>query len=112
MTPEGKVKAKVKQLFKEYEWQIYYFMPVQTGYGGPGLDFHCSAFGKAFYVETKAPGKDLTPRQKITAYSMRQSGAKVFVVSGKDSLKELATWLSEQYLLHKANEHADTNTPV
>jgi hypothetical protein len=39
MTPEGRVKSDVRKLLNRYE--VYYFMPVQMGYGAAGLDFHC-----------------------------------------------------------------------
>ena len=39
MTPEGKVKKKIKEVLDEYG--VYYFMPVQHGYGPRGVDFHC-----------------------------------------------------------------------
>jgi hypothetical protein len=78
MTEEGRVKEDVKRLLKRYN--AYYFMPVQQGYGAPGLDFHGSCRGRAFAVETKAPGKSLTPRQEITKRDMEAGGMKVFVV--------------------------------
>lgn len=78
-TPEGIVKDKVKELLKEFE--VYYFMPVQNGYGACGLDFHCCVEGRAVYIETKAPGKKLTPRQENTVRQIQASGGLVFVVS-------------------------------
>jgi len=99
-TPEGKVKAEVKKILKEFN--AYYFMPVQAGYGAPGLDFHCAAFGKAFFIETKAPGKKMTPRQLTTARIMRErGGAVVFKIDGEKGLGELREWLTTQQLQNK-----------
>lgn len=78
MTPEGKVKEKVKKMLKQHK--AYYFMPVQQGFGAPGLDFHGAFKGRAFAVECKAPGKKLTARQKITIMTMEEAGMKVFVI--------------------------------
>ena len=88
-TPEGRVKDSVKKTLTRFG--VYYFMPVQTGYGKPGLDFHCILYGKAFCVETKAPGKKLTPRQEITKKEIEASGAPVFVIGERELSVELQT---------------------
>lgn len=102
-TPEGKVKDKVKALLKQHEPDCYYFMPVQNGMGKPGLDFHCHMKGFAFYIETKAPGKKLTPRQELTKQEMEEAGAPVFVVGERkiddkdfpySGMEKLAGWLT------------------
>jgi len=77
MTPEGKLKNKVKALLKQHK--VYYFMPVQTGYGSPGLDFHCAHKTRAFAVETKY-NKPLSARQVMTRRDMEEAGMRVFVV--------------------------------
>lgn len=97
-TPEGKVKDKVKRLLKKYG--CYQFWPVQTGYGAPTLDCigcHCGLF---FSVETKAPGKHPTPRQRLTMDDMRDAQAAVFVIGEKllddgtySGMGELEAWL-------------------
>jgi hypothetical protein len=98
MTPEGKVKAKVKKLIN---WHltlspqlIYTYMPVPGGFGSPSLDFIGCASGHFYAVETKAKGKKLTAQQEQTARVMRQAGAAVFEVIGDDGLEELDRWLS------------------
>ena len=90
-TPEGKVKAKVKALFKKHG--VYYFMPVQTGYGASTLDFLACHHGRFIAVETKAPGKKLTPRQEIITESIYAAGGVVFHISDDDSLAELNKFL-------------------
>jgi hypothetical protein len=93
MTPEGKVKAQVKRVLKPYRDsdELYYWMPVPSGYGDAMLDFVGSHLGRFFAIETKAPGKEPTDRQKLTIEFMRRSGAKVFVIDG--DTKELEAWL-------------------
>lgn len=79
-TPEGKVKDKVKRVLKKYG--CYYFMPVQTGYGSPTLDFLCCCRGVFIAIETKQPGKQPTPRQELTIADIRSARGIVFVIDG------------------------------
>ena len=65
MTPEGKVKAKVKTILKEHG--IYCHCPVQNGMGSPTLDFICCFRSYYLAIETKDIGQDFTPRQRKTA---------------------------------------------
>ena len=97
-TPEGKVKAKVKRLLQQYD--CYQFWPVQSGYGAPTLDCLGCHNGWFFSVETKAPGKRLTPRQELTKSDMEEANGQVFVVGEKlmtdgtySGLGELEAWL-------------------
>jgi hypothetical protein len=92
MTPEGKVKARVKAVLKAYA--AYYHMPVQNGMGAPALDFmHIQIPGvPVFAVETKAPGKVPTVRQEKTIADIRRAGGTVFVIDG--STEELEQWLA------------------
>ena len=95
MTPEGKIKAKVREILAEHG--VYLFQPVQWGMGATGLDFHCVAppDGKALFIETKAPGKVPTARQEVLIAKLRKMGAKVFVISNDVTLAELKRWLDE-----------------
>ncbi|MEE9580114.1 MAG: hypothetical protein V3V74_02210 [Nitrosomonadaceae bacterium] len=92
MTPEGKVKAKVKRILNRAE--AYYFMPVQTGYGMPTLDFLCFHMGSGFAIEAKAPGKKPTKRQEAIIHEIEYSGSQVFVIDGTEgSYDSLITFL-------------------
>lgn len=93
LTPEGKVKRHVSQILKRAD-HCYYFMPVQTGYGSPTLDYLGSSRGRAFAIETKAPGKKPTVRQKAIINEMKQAQMKVFVIDGLPvDYEELRLWL-------------------
>lgn len=92
MTPEGKVKAKVKKILGAFEG-VYYRMYVPGGYGKQGLDFDGCVAGRAFYIEAKAPGKIPTGRQKETALEILSAGAKVFIVSDENGYRSLYRWL-------------------
>jgi len=108
MTPEGKVKAAVNRLLKPYieRYEVYKFMPVQTGYGMKTLDYLLCAWGKFLAIETKAPGKEPTELQETYIREIEAAGGKVFVVDGGDSLLVLSA-----YLQAKKMEHASTSQP-
>jgi hypothetical protein len=96
MTPEGRVKEKVKRLLKRAG--AYWHMPVQNGLGAPSLDFVGCHNGKFFAVETKAGTKQPTPRQAHTIETMQRAGAQVFVVNEVEGMPELEFWLERQGL--------------
>jgi len=86
-TPEGKVKDKVKAVLRRFG--LYVHMPVLNGYGEPSLDFINCGGGYFIAVETKAPGKQPTPRQQVTIAEMKKAGGFVFVVSNDDELARM-----------------------
>ena len=81
MTPEGRVKEKVKKILKEYN--AYYHMPVQNGMGKPSLDFICCAKGRFLAIETKTEKGKLTLRQQNTLEEMQKAGAITLVIRGE-----------------------------
>ena len=81
-TPEAKVKIKLKEHLRRSG--VYYFMPVQTGYGAPGLDFYFCFVGEFHAYETKARGAKLTPRQEVIAQQITAAGGHVYVVTLDD----------------------------
>lgn len=101
MTPEGKVKLKVKAMLTEFK--AYQHWPVLTGYGAPTLDCIGCYHGLYFAVETKAPGKHLSPRQELTKSEIEAAGGIVFVIGeyegegypgGYSGLQDLKQWLT------------------
>lgn len=91
VTPEGKVKAKVKNVLNAYG--CYHFWPVQTGMGARTLDCLGCHNGRAFAIETKAPGKKMTPQQASIATRIEDSQCKVFEISTPDDIVMLELWL-------------------
>lgn len=91
-TPEGKVKKTVSALLKSVP-DLYFFMPVPSGYGESTLDYLGCYRGQFFAVETKAPGKKPTDRQQMMIERMRKAGGKVFVIDG--DISELKAWITE-----------------
>jgi len=56
MTPEGKVKEKIKRLLKHHG--AWYYLPVSMGMGQHGIpDFICCYHGNMFGIEAKAEGR-------------------------------------------------------
>lgn len=106
-TPESKVKQKVKALLKKYD--CYQFWPVQTGLGAAGLDCHAYVSVRtgerdidgdiripiAFFVETKAYGKEPTLRQQSQIDEHETRRARCFVIDNDLTLKELEDWLGK-----------------
>ena len=88
-TPEGRVKDKVKQWLRDRG--IYFYMPVQGGYGVVGVpDFICCWSGKFFAIETKAPGKrnNTTENQKKQLSSIKEANGIAIVVDDVTQLDE------------------------
>jgi hypothetical protein len=98
-TPESKIKERVKKLLAKYN--CYQFWPVQMGIGAAGLDCHAYVPGVAmglnipvaFFVETKAYGKEPTPRQRLLMQEHDERNCNTFVVDNDGSLQELEDWL-------------------
>ena len=72
ITPEGRVKKKVRDYLKSIG--CYYFSPVQMGLGTTTLDDLCCIGGKFVGIEYKAEGKIPTPRQQLTMSQIRRAG--------------------------------------
>lgn len=93
-TPEGRVKDKVKKFLKAQG--IWYYMPVQTGWGVAGIpDFVCCWDGKFLGIETKAPGKrsNCSVHQLRVRDEIKKSGGLWVVV---DSVELLEYWFKHQ----------------
>lgn len=94
-TPENKVKAAVRRVLDHYKSEIDTYWPVPAGYGPSHLDCIVCAWGWFVSIETKAPGKKPTPRQKHRIEAVKRSGGIALVIDGTDNttttaeLKEL-----------------------
>jgi hypothetical protein len=79
MTPEGKVKAKVKKILDAVG--AYWTMPVTGGYGSSGApDFLVCHRGKFFGIECKANGNKPTALQEDNMRRIEASGGFTLVV--------------------------------
>ena len=96
MTPEGRVKAKVRGLLQQYDG-MYVFMPVPGGYGQTTLDFLGCYRGRFFAVETKAEKKKPTLRQVTLLQNIDRAMGRTFVIAGVNdpAIDELREWLDQ-----------------
>lgn len=93
MTPEGRVKRKISELLKSYGSDVWWYMPVQTGYGKSVVDYLGCVMGRFFAIEAKRPGGATTPRQEATLAEILQAGGDAFVVDDEVSLAALKNFL-------------------
>lgn len=79
MTPEAKVKKKVKDILKELG--AYYTMPVTGGYGNSGVpDFIICIAGLFYGIECKANGGKPTALQLKHMDDIRKAGGIAVIV--------------------------------
>lgn len=98
MTPEGRLKKKVKALLNERG--AFSYMPVQNGMGVVGIpDFVCCYKGLLIGIETKAPLKNptsaeqrwkkATPNQQNRIQEIRDAGGLAEVVDDISQVEEM-----------------------
>jgi pantoate kinase len=93
-TPEAKVKAKIKAILKEHN--VYYAMPMGTGYGNSGVpDFLCCVNGKFLAIEAKAGKGTTTALQEKNLKSIRESGGLTAVIY-ETNIADLEKFVREQ----------------
>lgn len=88
MTPEGKVKEKVKAYLKSIgAWQ---FWPVSNGMGQHGIPDCVACYrGRFVSIETKAPGKKPTPLQVMQGQLIHDAGGVWILIDGEEGLAKL-----------------------
>jgi len=110
VTPEGKIKAHVKRALTYYFGaKCYSFMPVQQGLGASTLDYLLCVKGLFVSIETKAPGKHLTPRQEIVKAAIEAAGGVVFVVDSDATLDAAIEGIKRQLKLVYMREYNKTH---
>jgi pantoate kinase len=82
-TPEAKVKEKIKKILKEHN--VYFAMPMGTGYGNSGVpDFLCCVNGRFLAIEAKA-GKGIpTALQEKNMRDIKAAGGMAVVINEDD----------------------------
>ena len=79
-TPEAKVKAKIKAILKANN--VYYAMPIGTGYGNSGVpDFLCCVHGHFIASEAKAGNGKTTALQDKNLKQIRESAGVALVIN-------------------------------
>lgn len=93
MTPEAKVKAKVKVILKNHK--AYYAMPQSGGFASSGIpDFLVCFRGKFFGIECKAGKGKLTSLQVKNLMDIQDAGGHAFVIR-EDNINLLEVFLNE-----------------
>lgn len=94
MTPEGRVKTRVKRVLDELG--VYHFSPYQAGMGRAGIpDILCCCDGMFLAVECKAGKGKTTALQQREIDRIKEHGGMALVINehNLDDLKEAITWL-------------------
>lgn len=93
MTPEGKVKAKLKKTLDEMG--IWHFSPFQAGMGRAGIPDIIGCYNGLFVAfECKANGNKPTALQEREINAIRTAKGLAFVVDENNlgDIKELLQW--------------------
>lgn len=96
LTPEAKVKAKVKKVLDEHG--VYHFSPYQAGMGRAGIpDIICCCNGRFLAVECKAGKGKTTPLQDREIEQIRSHRGVALVINENnlDELKEAIECLTK-----------------
>ena len=94
MTPEGKVKAKIKKVLKDND--IYYIMPATGGYGNSGApDFIVCHEGKFIGIETKAGKNKPTALQQRNIDQINAQGGLALVVN-EENVDSICRFLTKE----------------
>ena len=90
-TPEGRVKAKIKDYLKNLD-KCWYYMPVSNGMGRVGCpDILVCYKGLFFAFEVKSPGKrtNTTPNQDREIEWINRAEGLAIVVDDVEQVKEV-----------------------
>ena len=80
MTPEGKVKDKIKKVLKAHG--AYYAMPMGTGFGNAGVpDFLVCLNGEFLGIEAKAGKGTTSALQKKNIAEIEAAGGRTLVIN-------------------------------
>ncbi len=98
MTPEGKVKEKIRQYLKA-RGDCYSFTPIGSAFGKAGVPDRVVCWqGKFVGIEVKAPGKlnTQTPLQKKAQKEIEAAGGVYLLV---DSVEAVKAWFGDDSLM-------------
>ena len=102
MTPEGRVKAKVKAVLASAG--AYYVMPVTSGYGSSGApDFLVCYGGRFVGIECKAGKGKPTGLQIKNLQSIEQAGGQSLIVN-EFNVVNLVNLLREGVSIYEKND--------
>jgi hypothetical protein len=91
---EWSVKQAVIKVLKSYP-ESYWFMPVPYGYGKSTVDYLVCHYGLFMGIETKAPGKVPTARQRQIMDEIVAAGGVAFVIDDEKTCHILRVFLEQ-----------------
>lgn len=94
MTPEGKVKARLKKQLNELG--IYHFSPFQAGMGRAGIPDVIGCYRGVFVAfECKAGSNKPTALQEREMQAIREAGGHAYVINedNVNDLQEILKWI-------------------
>ena len=92
-TPEGKVKAAIVKILKDYG--VYYFFPATHGFGRSGVpDIICCYKGRFIGIECKAGKGATTALQERELRNIDTAGG-IAVVINETNINDIKTILEE-----------------
>ena len=87
-TPEGKVKLAIKEYLNGLQPKLWYWMPVNSGFGIKGIpDFVGCYQGRFFAIEAKRGGGKPRSRQDLVMNLIRAAGGIVVVAETVEQVK-------------------------
>ena len=99
VTPEGKIKKMVRDVLDEFRELNTFddfsvttpkqYWPVPSGMGASDLDCLVCYYGRYIAIETKAPGKTATPRQRLAIAQTHGAGGIALTIDGEHGIKQL-----------------------
>jgi hypothetical protein len=97
VTPEAKVKKKVRKVLDELD--AYYVMPVTGGYGNSGApDFLVCHKGKFIGIECKAGDNEPTALQYKNLHRIQHCGGAALVVNEQNVDQLQSVMESDEYV--------------
>ena len=96
MTPEGKVKKRVKAILDELK--VYHFSPMQNGMGRAGIpDIIACHGGKFIGIECKAGDNKPTALQERELNRILNAGGEAYVINEDniEQLREELIWMNK-----------------
>lgn len=91
LTPEGKVKAKVRRMLDAAS--VYYFMPATGGYGRSGVpDIVGCCDGRFFAIECKAGKGVTTALQDNELRKIKEAGGIALVINENNIMDVSQIW--------------------
>lgn len=96
-TPEGTIKDDIKKLLESKGSALYYFMPVQQGFGKRGLDFFVCYKGMFIAIECKRRGGRAQRFQADLVDTVRDAHGHALVADNAHDVENLLDFIDRSF---------------